>query len=198
MGVELTFDADKHEYRAGGVVVPSVTQILSACGLYDLGFVSAHALQVAAERGQIVHYCIELYEQGELDESTIDPELDGYFESYLRAKDAGLLPNKPSAIEQRVYSEKFKYAGTIDQIYGSGWINDLKTGIPQPEIELQLSAYWLTKNEQLNVKPERLTGTYLHEDGTIAEVVDYQYVPHIWLSFLTNYRWREKYGKLKG
>lgn len=195
--VNLTFNEEKHEYRVGGVVVPSVTTILSAVGLYDFDFVSSETLAVAAERGKIVHTYIEWYEQGELDESTIDPELAGYFESYIKMKDAGLLPERPSAIEKRLYSAKFKYAGTLDQMYGNDWINDIKTGLLGAEHGLQLSAYWMAEHESLTDKPRRLTCSYLHRDGTCGSLVEYKYEPLIWLSVLTDYNWRVKNGKIK-
>ena len=193
----LTFDNARHEYRLDGVVIPSVTQILKAVGLSDYSHVPADKLQLAAERGTVVHEIIELYEKGTLDESTIDPALRGYFESYLRAKDAGLLPpERPSAIEKMVYSAKYKYAGTLDQMYRDNWINDLKTGKPQPEHELQLTAYWGTMPNAYYFEPYKLTGTYLHEDGSIADVIEYRCSPSMWLSALAVYRWKEKHGKL--
>lgn len=192
----LTFDSAKHEYRFKGVIVPSVTQILKAVGLSDYSHIPADILQRTAERGHVVHEIIELYEMGTLDESSIDPALRGYFESYLRAKDAGLLPQRPSAIEKMVYSEQYRYAGMLDQMYGDDWINDLKTvRKPQAEVELQLSAYWMTEHD-LTVKPYKLTGTYLHEDGSIADVIDYRYNTPVWCSALSVYRWKEKHGKL--
>lgn len=194
---ELIFDAESHTYTLGGVKLPSVTTVLSAVGLYDFDFVPAETLRIAAERGKIIHCCIEWYEQGELDESSIDPELAGYFESYLRMKDAGLLPDKPSAIEKRLYSAKYKYAGTLDQMFGSDWINDIKTTLPGAEHGLQLSAYWLAEHENMLIKPRRLTCSYLHRDGSCGDLVEYRYEPLAWLAVLTDYRWREANGKIK-
>lgn len=197
MDVNLTFNAEKHEYRLDGVVIPSVTQIISGIGINDYSTVKADARVRAQERGSIVHEIIELYEKGVLLESSVDNELRGYFESYLRAKDAGLLPERPFAIEKMSCSVKYRYAGTIDQIFGIEWINDLKTGKPCPEHELQLTAYWLMENEGFKSRPKRLTGTYLHKDGSIADVIDYEYNPLTWLAMVTDYRWREKHNKLK-
>ena len=140
----LTFDPITHLYRLDGSAIPSVTQILSGVGLSDYSYIPTETLQIATERGTVVHKIIEWYEQDILDEESIDPELKGYFESYLRAKDAGLLfdRNRPDEMEKQVFSEKYKYAGTLDQLYFDSWINDLKTGQPQPEHGLQLSGYW--------------------------------------------------------
>lgn len=193
----LTFDPVTHLYRLDGDVIPSVTQILKGVGLSDYSHIPADTLQRAAERGTVVHQIIEFYEKGVLDESSIDPALRGYFESYLRAKDAGLLfdDNRPEEIEKQVFSEKYKYAGTLDQSY-CDWINDIKTGQPQPEHGLQLTAYWMCEHD-ITAKPWLLTCTYLHDDGSTADVVKYDYEPLAWLSMASCYRWREKHGKLK-
>ena len=74
---ELLFDEAAHRYTVNGQIIPSVTQIISAVGLYEFDFVNAETLAVAAERGRFVHSMIEWYEIGELDESSIDPELKG-------------------------------------------------------------------------------------------------------------------------
>lgn len=194
---DLQFDAETHTYTLGGVKLPSVTTVLFDVGLYDFDFISAETLRIAAERGTIVHTYCEWYEQGILDESSIDPELYGYFESYLRMKEAGLLPEKPSAIERRLFSAKYKYAGTLDQMYEDDWINDIKSGLPGAEHGLQLSAYWLADHENMLDKPRRLTCSYLHRDGSCGDLVEYRYDPLVWLAVLTDYRWRRKNGKIK-
>ena len=192
----LTFNEELHEYRLDGVVIPSVTTIISAVGLYDFDYVSAETLAVAAERGTIIHRCIEWYAQGQRDESSIDPELVGYFLGSLNMKEAGLLPDRPVEIERRVCSKRFRYAGTLDQKYELDWINDLKTGLPGPEHGLQLSAYWLADYEDLLTKPKRLTGSYLHRDGSTGDLIDYPYDPQTWLAIRTEYEWRKKNNKI--
>lgn len=185
---ELTFDAATHTYRYDGVVVPSVTQIISAVGLYEFDYVSRETLRVAAERGTIVHRCIEWYEAGELDESSIDPELEGYFRAWLNCREREQFPTVEAA-ECRVFSKPYWYAGTVDQMF-PGWINDLKTGVESPAHGLQLSAYWLAAFG-LDVQPERLTCTYLRRDGEYR-LVEYPYEPQVWLVVLADYKWRVK------
>lgn len=193
----LEFDESTHTYTLDGKNLPSVTTILAACGMYDFDFVSDDTLNVAAERGTIIHRCIEWYESGTLDESSIDEELVGYFQSYLKTKEAGLLPVKPTQTEKKVYSQRFRYAGTLDQQFGDNWINDLKTGAPGAEHGLQLSAYWLAEHENMLVKPGYLTATYLHRDGAIADVIEYRYEPSIWLAVVTEYSWRVRNNKIR-
>lgn len=192
----LQFDAAAHRYTVNGKIVPSVTQIISAVGLYEFDYVSRQTLAIAAERGRIVHTYIEWYEQGMLDESSIDPDLIGYFEAWLAMKDAGAVPANPTAIEQRVYSEKYQYAGTLDLMYGDKWIHDHKTGIESPVHGLQLSAYWLAVHPDFRDTPERLTCGYLRNTGEY-KVVTYPYEPLAWLAVLADFRWRLKNDCIK-
>jgi len=192
----LEFNAERHEYRYNGVIVPSVTGIISAVGLYDFDHVSRETLKIAAERGTIVHQCVEWHEAEILDPDSIDPELRGYFDAYLMLKDRGDLPSKPDATEERVYSVTYLYAGTLDQRFGCDWINDIKTGQPDPAHGLQLSAYWLAIQSDMRIKPRRLTGTYLRPDGT-GTVIDYKYEPLSWMGVLADYNWRAANNKIK-
>ena len=194
----LTFDAATHRYTFGGRIVPSVTQILAGVGMYDFGHASRETLAAAAERGHIVHTYIEWHERGTLDEESVDPALAGYFRAYLAAKEAGELPaGSPSRIETMVYSDKYGYAGTLDQMWGTSWINDLKTCPPDPAHGLQKSAYWLAEHPDMADRPERLTATYLTAEG-FFRVVEYPYEPLAWLAVLADYNWRRKNGKIKG
>lgn len=192
----LQFDEATHRYTVGGRIIPSVTQIISAVGLYEFDFVSKETLAIAAERGRIVHKAIEWHEQGLLDESSLDPELAGYFEAYLAAKKAGELPEKPTAIEQRVYSAKYQYAGTLDQMFGERWIHDHKTGAESPVHGLQLSGYWLALHPDIRDKPEHLTCGYYRPDGG-HKVVEYPYEPLAWMAVLADYAWRRKNNCIK-
>ena len=196
MDKTLQFDAAAHRYTVGGKIIPSVTQIISAVGLYEFDFVSKQTLAIAAERGRIVHTYIEWHEQGLLDEGSIDPDLAGYFNAYLAAKAAGEIPASPTAIERRVYSEKYQYAGTLDQMFGSKWIHDHKTGVESPTHGLQLSGYWLADHPDLRDKPDRLTCGYYRNDGSY-KIVEYPYEPLAWLAVVADFRWRLKNNCIK-
>lgn len=196
MSVQLQFDAAEHRYTVNGRIVPSVTQIISSVGLYEFDYVSAETLAIAAERGRFVHSMIEWYEHGELDESTIDPELQGYFDAYLSMKAAGQIPAKADLIEWRGYSEKFGYAGTLDMMFGEEWVHDHKTGVKSPVHGLQLSGYWLIRHPNTLEKPRRLTCGYYGKDGSF-ELVDYPYEPNAWLAVYADYKWRLKNGCIK-
>ena len=194
---ELQFNEAIHRYTLNGRIIPSVTQIITSVGLYEYDYVSSETLAIAAERGRFVHSMIEWHEQGELDESTIDPELQGYFDAYLEMKASGAITAKADLIEARVYSEKYQYAGTLDmEFLNEKWIHDHKTGEESPVHGLQLSGYWLAKHPDFRDKPEHLTCGYYRKDGT-WNLVEYPYEPFAWLSILADFQWRLKNNLIK-
>ncbi len=195
MAAELIFDAELHQYSVNGRIVPSVTQILAGVGLSDYDDVPRHILEVAQERGSIVHTYIEWYERGVLDYDSIDPALEGYFNAYLKCRVNENFP-EPDAVENRVYSAQYGYAGTYDMLFGGTWLHDHKTGVKSPVHGLQQTGYWVAEHPDIRIKPSRLTCGYYHDDGDY-ELVDYPYEPLIWMAVLTEYNWRKKHNLLK-
>ncbi len=187
----ITFDAEKHEYRdKSGIVLPSVTQILSAVGLVSFDKVPGHVLDLAAERGHIVHYATELLDKGVLDESSIDPALVGYIDGYRKfLRDYRIA--KFEAIE-RIISNSLGFAGTLDRLAvmstGLRLLYDIKSGVKEPLAhQLQLTAYniSLPKKEQA----DELGCVYLDAGGT------YQFEPYKedrygWLTVFNWYKWK--------
>lgn len=184
----ITFDADKHEYRENGRVLPSVTQILNATGLVDFSGIPSRTMELAQERGTTVHLITELYDRGELDESTIDPELVGYFEAYKKFL-ADFRIVRFIAIEQIVSSPGL-YAGTQDRLAVMADQKtiryDIKTGQPHPTHGLQLTAYELADGDN---KAELLIGVYLTADGTY-KTVPYDSEPLVWYALLRLHKWK--------
>ena len=67
---QFEFDPAAHRYTLGGIVLPSVTQILR--GLDDFSNVPARVLEKARDRGNRVHAACNLDVLGTLDENTVD------------------------------------------------------------------------------------------------------------------------------
>lgn len=123
----LHFDEATHTYTASGVVVPSVTQILAP--LNDLSFIKPEVLQYKRDLGTAVHKATELYDMGELDESTVSPLVQPYLDGWIRLR--AELPFEILGMEERVFHPAHRYAGTYDrlvQLDGKRCIFDLKTG----------------------------------------------------------------------
>lgn len=109
---EVEFNAGRHEYRVGGVLFPSVTQVLDP--LEDWSAVPASILRAAADFGDHVHKACHLHDTGTLDWSSLDAELIPYVEQYqLFLEETGAVV---LASELRVAHEGLRYAGTLDKL----------------------------------------------------------------------------------
>jgi len=187
----LTFDPIKHEYRKDGVVVPSVTQILSAEGFVDSRWFD----EWSRGRGSMVHKAIEFYNEGDLDEDTLDPVLVPYVEAWKEFKE--LTRCKIVLAEQMVCSEIYGYAGTLD-IFGAiddqEIIIDLKSGAVSKATGLQLAAYALTLPNYHRIKRY---GLRLQQNGRpsikpFTDRNDYK----VWQAAVAVHHW--KTNNLKG
>jgi len=140
----LEFDAATHVYRLSGVVVPSVTQVLRLTGYIDLSGVPAAILEQARDRGQRVHEALHFLFDEDLDDDSIDDEVQGYLLSARRYLDAHV--RKVLRSEFKVWSVRHGYAGTTDllAIHDDGIVSvdDFKTGAPDDvAADLQTAAY---------------------------------------------------------
>lgn len=106
----LEFNDAEHRYTWNGKVVPSVTQVLGP--LFDWSRVPPAVLERKRQIGQAVHEAIAFDLEGRLDESTIDPQCRGYFNGFrLFCAECDF---RPVLVEFRVYSQRHRYAGTLD------------------------------------------------------------------------------------
>lgn len=162
----LTFDEPTHTYRWKGVVVPSVTQVLS--DLMDWTHVPADTLEKAQLRGSNVHLMCRWHDEDRLELSEFTAEE----QSYLPAWQAFLRDMRPnwSEIETMGYHRRLGYAGTPDRkgileaLYSvARWTIDIKTGAPHPIQGLQTAAYdHLTDR----IDPDLRATVHLRPDGT--------------------------------
>jgi hypothetical protein len=158
----LEFDKVSHKYMYNGQRVPSVTQVLSSVGLIDLSMVPADILHEACEFGGIVHLATELFDQGRLDFNSINSEVlrcVRAWERFLIDCDVQILE-----IEKRVYSNRYKFAGTLDRIAvikGKLWILDIKTGTKQKAYEVQTGGYSISYKEMTGIRAIKRMSVYL-------------------------------------
>jgi len=80
----FTFIKESHTYLEDGRVVPSVTQVLERAGLVCYSHIPAAILDHKAEIGTAAHAACHYYDEGDLDESTIDTEVIGYLEGWKK------------------------------------------------------------------------------------------------------------------
>ncbi len=116
-------------------------------------------------RGHAVHKAIELYERGELDPSTLHPDVRGPFAGYLAFKaDTGY---RPEAVEEAVVHRGLRYRGTLDsrgKYEGEMAVLDFKCGEPDKQAAAyQLAAYAMAEPFLLAVAPRYVV--QLREDS---------------------------------
>ena len=145
-------------------------------------------------KGRIVHLILEWEDSGELDESTVDPNLKGYLQGYRKFKiDTGWVPLYR---ETKFYSLKYGFCGRADAV-GSFlkkrwiWCLDFKTGQPHESDLYQAPAYLFGLNGHL-IKPQRCGDLYLQANGTYR-LVEVKNPTDKFLKFLTGIKkWREE------
>lgn len=108
----LIFDEASHTYTLGDRVLPSVTSIMQDAGLCD--FSAPWFTESVRTRGQLVHAAIALDIEGDLDDETLDPVLEGYVAGWRQ-----FLIETGAAVEhseRRVCDPVLGFAGTLDSI----------------------------------------------------------------------------------
>lgn len=164
----LKFNAKDHIYTLNDVVIPSVTQILNeyipfSYGDYDYYInpytrtvLSADVLNNASFVGTEIHKIFEVILSGQnLDFGTLNENLFGpalQIQNFMEDFDV-----KTIAVEKRVYSEKYKVAGTFDLLCTLGKSDklvliDLKTYAKPLLVGPQISAYVKLYKEMENYK----------------------------------------------
>ena len=155
----LTFEAEGHIYKWDGTRVYSVTQILEDVGLSDYSMVPSNILTDAQKRGTRVHLICELWDKGELDLDSLDGEDQDYLDQWIwfkKSKDIKTF----DLIESPLYSERHKYAGTLDRLRGTT-IYDIKTGPPAPGHPFQLAAYSFLLSEAYGLSTYKRIAVHL-------------------------------------
>lgn len=137
----VEFSEADHTYTVDGTQYPSVTQVLQAEGFIDTRWYD----EWSREKGKYGHRATALYDQGDLDEASLDPVLVPYLDAWKRFReDTGFLP---SAVEVPLVNVRLGFAGTPDRVGtmrdGECFILDLKLGHVEPWAALQTGAYRL-------------------------------------------------------
>ena len=182
----LQFDEATHTYTVDGVEYPSVTTILKDAGLIDTS--QPWYTEWHRDRGTQVHKALELFDQGDLDEESLDPEIRPYvdaWEKFLAESRCGI-----EQIEVRCWNKAKRYAGTIDRVlkWGPGvTICDIKCGPRAAWHGLQTAAY----GEFIHGRVPYRCCVHLSADGKFSvsehkDRTDYD----AWASALYLYHWK--------
>lgn len=112
----VQFQRDPHQYRVDGAVVPSITQILDAAGLApDYARIPPAILLNARLRGEHVDACCDLFDDDDLDWSTVHPEAVPYVRAWGRFRERERYT--PIMSQPRLFHPELGYAGSGDS-YG--------------------------------------------------------------------------------
>lgn len=190
--MSLSFDPVAHQYAWNGQPVPGVTSLLQH--LHSFSMVDPEVLAEAQDRGKYVHDCCHAWDENDLDESFVKPEMAGYVESWKRFT-ARHEPNWTS-IEQSGYSKIYHFAGTEDRFGTMLFFDgnqgarcpvdlDIKTSAQSHRVwGLQLAAYrQLRIEESIGAALNRRVTVRLKADGSFP-VVDEWINPNDWPAFL--------------
>jgi hypothetical protein len=193
---------EQHQYSRNGLEVSGVTNILHVGGCVDEWTYSDHARW----RGSAVHAATHFHDENDLDERGLPREIRSYLHQWkaVRANHGFEI----LAIEKRVYSNRYSYAGTIDRIVrftrgpwkGKRGIIDIKTnqsGYVAPAAVLQMTGYGYAENPKY-LWP-RLAVCLQPDDYDFKSYGPESFTEHLhdWLAVLRTARWREA-NLLKG
>lgn len=185
----LTYDDQGRAFWNGGRV-PRTTEI---CRLLAPRW---EADEYYLHKGRLIHLITEWKDSGELDESSVDPNLAGYLEAYRRFKK--VTGWRTLKTEISFFHRKYFYCGRADK-YGDFngrswvWIIDVKSGQPHEADELQAPAYLFGLKSQ-GYDGGKCADLYLRENGTFR-FVEVKNPTDKFLKFLTGVKkWGEQNG----
>lgn len=171
MSAVLQFDEAAHRYTLDGVELPSVTTVLGDV-MHEYDGIAADVLRHAQERGTAVHKACELHDLENLDYESVSPIVLPYLEGYI--KFLGETQFQHHAIEQKVVSRKYGYAGTLDRIGTLAKAKrrcqiDLKSAVSvSKSVGPQTAAYDQAAREDGLIEPKEIVDRYalqLRADG---------------------------------
>lgn len=170
----LTFESDTHTYRHNDVVIPSVTGIIGQwikigsfyVNVFTGGTVDAKVFEEAGAWGTAVHTMLEYFLDHDLDTDSLNAAqlwVLGQFKTWRSEMSVKIINH-----ENRLYSPKYRYAGTYDlkcTIGNKLYIVDFKTGA-YDMAGPQLAAYvQLDKENDKSRATRHRAVLYLPKDG---------------------------------
>lgn len=189
---EFSFDRERHEYRLGGRVVPSTTQVLRAAGFIGRSFASDYSRR----RGEYVHLACHLHDRGVLDEESLDPVIAPYLQAYRSFLEATKFDVLLS--EEPLVSVSHRFGTTPDKLgifKGVPALVEIKTGIVQPWVALQTAAQELAVKDRFPEYRKAKLRRYalgLRPDGTylITGPFDNKSDREVFLGALACHTWK--------
>ncbi len=137
----LHFDPETHKYTLDGRVLPSVTTIINAI------LPGYQADEWYMQRGTAMHYACQLLDEGQLDWSTVAPEIEGRVRAWEQFRKD--FPGTVKEVEHAM-AHDYGFAGMMDRLFsrttGTLLLADIKSSLA-PQVRLQLGAYAILYND---------------------------------------------------
>ena len=163
---KINFQEEGHIYRTpGGLVVPSVSEILKHFGISNYDMVDGVLLKAAADFGKVVHETTKLYDIDDLE--SCDPQVQPYLDQWIKFRHDYCISNF-DLIEQPLYSKVWGFAGTPDRLSGN-ILPDIKSGAKMVSHKLQTAFYQILIEENCKVKIRKRLSVYLRPDRYIPD-----------------------------
>lgn len=198
----LSFDADKHEYRLDGVIIPGFSRIAKDMGLVDYSHVDPETLDYKGQVGQAVHKAIFLHNDGTLDMDSLAEPVTGYFKSWLMFRDL----YKPTILTEHsevpICSCKWRYGITPDivaEIQGIITVIEIKCVSQITKITaLQTVAQKTALEETYKIKIQERAALQLIPN-CMPKLTIYVKMSDAtaWLSFVNGWHWKKESGLWK-
>ena len=189
--MNLQFDPKRHIYKLDGKIIPNVTQIIN-----ELIPIQYKPGDWYLQRGSAVHACAALIAKD------VDFEFDQRISGQVGAIRKFFREVQPEvlAIEKMLYSEQYRFAGTLDlfiKIDRKYCLIDYKSSISIDRLGLQLAGYSLAFNEELlKAKVTYGIGIEINETGKykMTELLDIRKWQREFLALRATYAVRERLG----
>lgn len=172
--MSFEFDHVVHRYTLDGVTIPGISFVLENTGFVDkTWFRPEHA-----ERGHAVHAACQFLIEGNLDWSTVHPDILHRVREFERF----LADFKPRLIlaEKPLYSSAHRFAGTPDlvlEIEGERCVVDIKSGKSGLAAKLQTAAQMILVRYDKTIGPE--AGIIKRFVLELPDEEKYKLIPHI-------------------
>lgn len=158
---QLMFFDHGHKYTLDGVELPSVSELCRFISREIYGTVAQYTLDMAADRGTMVHKATEALDvYGKVE---VTDDIAPYVQAYLNFRQEHDI--KWNMVERSMANQKERYAGTIDrygELDGAKSLVDLKTSY--------------TVHKRLAIAQLNLYRWTLEEEG---HAVEKQYILHL-------------------
>jgi len=157
----ITYDAEGRAYYEG----KRIARTTEVCAL--LAPRTWNADEYYLRKGTLIHRICEWEDSGELDESSVDPNLAGYLSAYRQfKKDTGWLNER---LEKTFIHKGYGYCGRADRVGRLAgiwtWVLDIKSGQFHNADQYQAPAY-LFGLQYEGIRVQRCGDLYLKHNGT--------------------------------